>query len=463
MITLDDVTVVYRSPERIVAPLRNTSATIPSDKRVGILGSPKSGKSTLIRLLCGLEIPSAGRVYADARVSYPIGSAIGIVSHHSLRRNCLFAARVYRCDGVALIKLIAEAGNLSDYMDVRFKDAPSEVTLRFRYALSLALPFDTYLVDSTPLPRMEDASGLSDLFETRASSCGLIICTGNEAHVEKYCDLVYLLHDGRLVLQPNQQEAVNTFRNQRRFSARLGASTVGAERLLREARSLIRQKDFEQAEKTSREFYEAYPDSLESLLLLADLALARDDLSTATALVKQACRLYPLALEPWIALQRLLSDSEDVQDVKYWAMRMTNHDDPKIRMTGARAIENVGSVADALEAWRKVPRPNPESVVGLLESAQFEFNTQNFLEALSILESAISLDPTAWRALLLKAKAERALGRFQDLAETVAKIAVLKPEASYQYQRVLEQHAKKENENPDGDENAGAARGPIST
>lgn len=449
MIVLDDVTAAYQTRERFVAPLRNVSVSIPGDKRVGILGAPKSGKSTLIRVLCGLDLPTGGRVYADSRVSYPIGSPVGIVSNHSLRRNCLFAARVYRSDANDIVRLVAEAANIRKYLDMPFKDVPAEVALRFRYALSLTLPFDTYLIDSVPLPRMEDSAGLNDLFESRAADSGLVICTGNEALVEKYCDLVYLLRDGKLFLQPDLQEAVRAFREERRFAARVGAATRTAQEMLLEARSLIRAKNFEYAEKRSREFYDAYPESLEALLLLADLALAKEDPSTAMALAKQTCRLYPLAAEPWTLLHKLLTHNGEANDVKYWAMRMTNHEDVRIRMMGARAIENVGSTTEALEAWRKVVGPDPDSPVGLLEAAQFEFNTKNFLEAQAILATVLDLDPAAWRALLLKAKAERALGQFDDLADTVSKLAAIKPEACQQFLPILEKQTNQENNTPD--------------
>ena len=73
MIRVENLTKSYPLPgggRHLV--LRNLALRIPSRTHVGIVGRNGVGKSTLLRLIGGIELPDRGRVIADGSVSPPL-------------------------------------------------------------------------------------------------------------------------------------------------------------------------------------------------------------------------------------------------------------------------------------------------------------------------------------------------------------------------------------------------------
>jgi capsular polysaccharide transport system ATP-binding protein len=84
VIALDDVSKTYpmNGGRRVV--LENATAAFLPGHNFGILGANGTGKSTLIRLLAGSEMPDRGTVRRYARVSFPLG--FGGTFHGALSR-----------------------------------------------------------------------------------------------------------------------------------------------------------------------------------------------------------------------------------------------------------------------------------------------------------------------------------------------------------------------------------------
>jgi capsular polysaccharide transport system ATP-binding protein len=73
VIALDGVAKAYATTggRRIV--LDNATVAFAPGHNFGILGANGVGKSTLIRLLAGSELPDSGTIRRTARVSFPLG------------------------------------------------------------------------------------------------------------------------------------------------------------------------------------------------------------------------------------------------------------------------------------------------------------------------------------------------------------------------------------------------------
>lgn len=75
-----------------VYPLKNVSLTVENGKKVGIVGKSGEGKSTLANIVCGLVVPSEGRVLIDGqplwseknRYDKKIGMAIQLIPQKPL-------------------------------------------------------------------------------------------------------------------------------------------------------------------------------------------------------------------------------------------------------------------------------------------------------------------------------------------------------------------------------------------
>lgn len=86
--------------------LRNVSCTFEAGKIHGIIGKNGSGKTILMKLICGLTMPTSGevrvrgqRIGKDVDVPPDIGALIdapGFLSYHSGRKNLRYLAQLNR-------------------------------------------------------------------------------------------------------------------------------------------------------------------------------------------------------------------------------------------------------------------------------------------------------------------------------------------------------------------------------
>ena len=76
---LDGVTKVYRTPVAEVRALREVSAEFPRGALTAVVGPSGSGKSSLLRLLAGMDRPTGGHVWVN-------GVSVGSSSERGLRR-----------------------------------------------------------------------------------------------------------------------------------------------------------------------------------------------------------------------------------------------------------------------------------------------------------------------------------------------------------------------------------------
>jgi peptide/nickel transport system ATP-binding protein len=79
VVTIDRVSVTYRSGSTTIQALRDASLTVHTGEIVGIAGPSGSGKSTLLRIASGTEEPGSGTVrFADGQPSAPRGYVMPI-------------------------------------------------------------------------------------------------------------------------------------------------------------------------------------------------------------------------------------------------------------------------------------------------------------------------------------------------------------------------------------------------
>jgi capsular polysaccharide transport system ATP-binding protein len=181
-----------------------------------ILGLRGSGKTTFLRLLCGMEIPTEGRIDREMSVSLPVGYN-GRVHNKTLVSQFLrFAARIHGVEASDLIKFVLQASGLpTDSKQEIGKLRPTD-RRRMNYVLSYALPFDCYLFDENiGLRSREDVKLFTGLYEARHASTATIIATSSAKTAQIFCErgaALYLLYNGHLIAYEDFRDAVYDFR-----------------------------------------------------------------------------------------------------------------------------------------------------------------------------------------------------------------------------------------------------------
>jgi capsular polysaccharide transport system ATP-binding protein len=199
MIELDDVRKYYstRNGQRLV--LDGVNLTINPGERIGILGRNGAGKSTIIRLISGSELPSSGRISRSMSVSWPLAFSGGFQGSLTGLDNLRFVCRIYRASFEKALPFVEEFSELGEYLREPVKKYSSGMRARLAFAISMAVEFDCFLIDEVIAvgDRRFHEKCKYELFEKRKDRA-MILVSHDAITVKEYCDRACVLEGGRL-------------------------------------------------------------------------------------------------------------------------------------------------------------------------------------------------------------------------------------------------------------------------
>lgn len=199
MIHLEKLEKSYGKGRNKVEVLRGLDLLLDtSASNLGILGAKGSGKSTLMKIMAGLEPPTRGRVTRHARVSWPL-SWRGLGGGLSGDGQVFLLARFYGADRVSLLRFVAEVSGLGTKMYAPMKQYSGREKNRLLLATALGLDFDIYLLDDT-LPAIEPqhAAPYQTLLEELLGRRRIIMASSRASSLAHYCHGASILQEGRL-------------------------------------------------------------------------------------------------------------------------------------------------------------------------------------------------------------------------------------------------------------------------
>jgi capsular polysaccharide transport system ATP-binding protein len=207
VIALDGVSKTYPMTGGRKVVLENATAAFPSGHNFGVLGANGTGKSTLIRLLAGSEMPDRGAIRRYARVSFPLG--FGGTFHGALsgRENVAFIARIYGAGRRATARYVEEFAELGAYFDMPVNTYSDGMRARLAFGTCLAIEFDVYLIDDERF-RQKCATAFRD----RMQHSDIILVTHNSCTIRQYCDRGAVLANGQLDLYDDITGALDRYR-----------------------------------------------------------------------------------------------------------------------------------------------------------------------------------------------------------------------------------------------------------
>ena len=198
MITAVNVTKDYKTEGRFHRVLSGVSCTVAKGEKLALLGRNGSGKSTFIRLLGGVELPTSGTIERTMTVSWPIGFAGGVHPFLTGNDNMRFIARIYNKPFSDVKAYVEDFAELGKFLSEPLRIYSSGMRARFVFALSLAIDFDCYLIDEVMAAGDQRFMRRSheELFEKRADR-SMILASHVGEIVKAYCSSALVLHRGR--------------------------------------------------------------------------------------------------------------------------------------------------------------------------------------------------------------------------------------------------------------------------
>ena len=183
-------------------------------ERVAILGTPKSGKSTLLRMICGTDYADGGIIDRNSSVSWPLPLSDFMVSSSTVATNIRFIMRVYGRDDEDALKEMAALVEVSEFLNVRLAESPRYVRSRITLALAVGLGFDVCLFDErVTFVDKEFRPRALEIVESLRPNRAIVVATGLFKEVADLCDTAFVLDDGLLLPFADMKEAIDYFKS----------------------------------------------------------------------------------------------------------------------------------------------------------------------------------------------------------------------------------------------------------
>ena len=209
MIHLDHLTKTFflKGQRRTVAD--DITATFPTGTSVALLGRNGAGKSSLLKMIAGTLDPTSGQILSTGTISFPVGFAGSFHGDLSGAQNARFVARIYGVDTEELLAFVEDFAEMGSYFHMPFRTYSSGMRARLAFGVSMAIPFDTYLVDEVTAvgdAAFRTKSGI--VFRARMASAGAIVVSHSMAVLRELCTSGAVLENGKLYYYENLEDAI---------------------------------------------------------------------------------------------------------------------------------------------------------------------------------------------------------------------------------------------------------------
>jgi capsular polysaccharide transport system ATP-binding protein len=197
---------------------RGLSLDFPERVNVGIVGRNGVGKSTLLRLLGGVEFPDSGRIVVQGTVSPPAGLTAGFASNISGFDNARFVCRVYGLDADEIperVKFIEWFADIGEFFKLPIATYSSGMRARLAFAVNMAFEYDYYLIDELTSAGDERFKARAKLaFTQKRGRSSVIIVSHSLQALKTDCDVGLYLKRGEVHFFDDINEAIRTYQSE---------------------------------------------------------------------------------------------------------------------------------------------------------------------------------------------------------------------------------------------------------
>ena len=221
MIKLDRITKSYLlSGSKRHFVFKDLSFIFPEGANIGLIGPNVAGKSTLMNILGGIDIPDKGRVITNKSISWPVGLSGGLQGSLTARDNVKFVSRVYGYTGKEMqekVRYVEEFAEIGEYFDQPIKTFSSGMRSRVTFGLSMAFDFDYYLIDEAGAVGDANFRKKSmSVYEEKLKSGNVILVSHNMNEVRSLCDHIVLISGGKAEVFDNIEEGISMYEEVRK-------------------------------------------------------------------------------------------------------------------------------------------------------------------------------------------------------------------------------------------------------
>lgn len=210
--------VLRKSRERtvFVRAIDRMSIAINDGDRVGVIGHNGAGKTTFLKLVCGIHEPTEGDIKRVGRISPLMDISIGIDLEATGRENIFIRGALLgfsRDQMLSKLQDIVDFADLANFIDLPVRTYSSGMHLRLAFAVATSidpeiLVLDEWLSVGDENFRIQAEARMAALL---ARTRVLVLASHSRQLIEDTCNRVIWLEHGQVKMDGAPSEVLNAY------------------------------------------------------------------------------------------------------------------------------------------------------------------------------------------------------------------------------------------------------------
>jgi len=196
--------------------LADVSFDVKKGETLGIIGRNGSGKSTLLQIICGILIPTSGRIEVKGKLSALLELGAGFNPEFSGRQNVYINGAILGLerDEIDLrFDDIAAFADIRDYIDQPVKSYSSGMVVRLAFAVAINIDPDILVVDEA-LSVGDEAfqrKCFARIKQIQERGGTILFVSHGSGTIVELCNRAILFDEGELLLCGSPQKVVSQY------------------------------------------------------------------------------------------------------------------------------------------------------------------------------------------------------------------------------------------------------------
>lgn len=212
--------------------LQDVTFSVGRGETLGIVGRNGAGKSTILKLLCGISKPTRGRVKTQGKVAALIEVGAGFHPDLTGRENVYLNGTILGLKRQQIrerFDQIVEFSEIGPFIDTPVKRYSSGMYVRLGFAIAVNVDPDVLLIDEVlsvgDLAFQQKC--LQRIHEFKQMGKTMIFISHNLSAVQRICDRAILLEGGQVTAEGSVDTIIKRYRDQVAESERKRLTRAG--------------------------------------------------------------------------------------------------------------------------------------------------------------------------------------------------------------------------------------------